>query len=204
MDIVAVDELSLDRILRCVDNSGLAERTVRPAFGSLAGVFSPVLVLGDLASTLVSGVFIATDLVIEDLFSALSSGVLKLFSGLEFGILTEDSFISFCSEVLVPEEACFALVSGVLSVGVVTFDFMIGVFDSEDLSAALASGVFKVLDSPCVLEIGLLEGLSTRLVDDLDLDNLEDKDLSSLPVSWIADSRLVVGRAVLDLEGLED
>ena len=201
MDIVAVDELSLDRILRCVDNSGLAERTVRPAFGSLAGVFSPVLVLGDLASTLVSGVFIATDLVIEDLFSALSSGV---FSGLEFGVFTEDSFISFCSEVLVPEEACFALVSGVLSVGVVTFDFMIGVFDSEDLSAALASGVFKVLDSPCVLEIGLLEGLSTRLVDDLDLDNLEDNDLSSLPVSWIADSRLVVGRAVLDLEGLED
>ena len=201
MDIVAVDELSLDRILRCVDNSGLAERTVRPAFGSLAGVFSPVLVLGDLASTLVSGVFIATDLVIEDLFSALSSGVLKLFSGLGFGVLTEDSFISFCSEVLVPEEACFALVSGVLSVGVVTFDFMIGVFDSEDLSAALASGV---LDSTCVLEIGLLEGLSTRLVDDLDLDNLEDKDLSSLPVSWMADSRLVVGRAVLDLEGLED
>ena len=201
MDIVAVDELSLDRILRCVDNSGLAERTVRPAFGSLAGVFSPVLVLGDLASTLVSGVFIATDLVIEDLFSALSSGVLKLFSGLGFGVLIEDSFISFCSEVLVPEEACFALVSGVLSVGVVTFDFMIGVFDSEDLSAALASGV---LDSTCVLEIGLLEGLSTRLVDDLDLDNLEDKDLSSLPVSWMADSRLVVGRAVLDLEGLED
>lgn len=179
-------------------------RAVRPEFDSLAGVFSPVLVSGDLASTLVSGVFIATDLVIEDLFSALSSGVLKLFSGLGFGVFIENSFISFCSEVLVPEEACFALVSGVLRVGVVQFDFVIGVFDSDDISSAFASGVFKVLASTCVLEIDLFEELSTRLVVVLDLDNLEDKDLSSLLVSRVADSSLVVGRTVLDLEGLED